>query len=323
MKKRMTYKDLSRFYNNLAALLESGLTIERGLATMKQGKKSSTLWMMDGIQHHISRGGTFWEGMTHYPKHFDNFQVMIIKGAEKSGILVETFKRLSQYYDNRHRGKQRFLASLIYPLILLHAVVLLPPLKYLVVGSLNRSYWSIVLPPIAIAYGVVGIGCVFWNKWGCSGPLRPIVDKITLCLPVIGKLVRDVSLARVFWSLTAMLTAGVEAVSAAQHAADSAGNSIITQRLLGALYVLEGGRSFKEYFVVSGMLTAEQLETVIVGEESGALAASMERMVRQMEEANTHRFNMVMKGVGILIYFIVAIIVAITVLSFYIGHFKI
>jgi type II secretory pathway component PulF len=319
----MTYKDLSRFYSNLATLLESGLTIERGLATMKLGKKSSTLWMMDGIQHHISRGGTLWEGMTHYPKFFDNFQVMIIKGAEKSGMLVETFRKLSQYYETRHRAKRRFLASLIYPIILLHAVVLLPPLKYLVVESLSRSYWSIVLPPIMIAYAVVGIGFVFWNKRGRSGSLRQIVDKVTLCLPVIGKLVRDISLARAFWSLSAMLTAGVEAVSAAQNAANAAGNSVISQRLLGALYVLESGRSFKEYFVVSSMLTAEQLGTVIVGEESGALAESIERMVRQMEEANTHRFNMVMKGAAVLIYIIVAIIVAITVLSFYMAHFKI
>jgi len=319
----MTYKDLSRFYDNLATLLESGLTIERGLATMKLGKKSSTLWMMDGIQHHISRGGTLWEGMTHYPKHFDNFQVMIIKGAEKSGMMVETFRRLSQYYETRLRAKRRFLASLIYPVILLHAVVLLPSLKYLVVESLNRSYWAIVLPPIVIAYGVVGIGYVFWIKWGRAGPLRQIVDKITLCLPVIGKLVRDISLVRAFWSLTAMLTAGIEAVSAAQNAANAAGNSVITQRLLGALYVLEGGRSFKEYFVVSSMLTAEQLGTVAVGEESGTLAESMERMVRQMEESNTHRFNMVMKSAAFLIYLIVATIVAITVLSFYIGHFKI
>lgn len=322
MKKRMTNKDLSLFYNNLATLLDSGLSIERGLATMKLGKKGPTLWMIDGIHHHVERGGTLWEGLTHYPKYFDDFQAMIIKGAEESGMLVETFKKLSKYYETRHRAKQRFLASLIYPVILLHAVVLLPSLKYLVVENLNRSYWSVVLPPILIAYGIVGIGSIFWNKFCRSGPLRQIVDKAVLHLPVIGKLVRDVSLTRAFWSLAAMLTAGIEAVSAAQNAANAANNSVITQRLSGAIYVLEGGRSFKEYFAVSGMLTPEQMGTVAVGEESGALAQSMERMVRQMEESNTHRFYVVMKSVGFLIYFIVAAIAALTILSFYIDHFK-
>ncbi len=318
----MTNKDLSQFYNNLATLLDSGLTIERGLVTMKLGKKGPTLWMIDGIHHHVERGGTLWEGMTHYPKYFDDFQVMIIKGAEESGMLVETFKKLSQYYETRNRAKRQFLASLIYPVILLHAVVLLPPLKYLVVENLNRSYWSVVLPPILIAYGIVGIGCVFWNKFCRSGPLRQIVDNAVLRLPVVGKLVRDVSLARAFRSLAAMLTAGIEAVSAAQNAANAANNSVITQRLSDAIYVLEGGRSFKEYFAVSGMLTPGQMGTVAVGEESGALAQSMERMVRQMEESNTHRFHVVMKGVGFLIYLIVVAIVALTVLSFYIDYFK-
>lgn len=57
----MTNKDLSRFYNRLTTLLESGLSIERGLATMKLGKKGPTQWMIDGIHHHIGRGGILWE----------------------------------------------------------------------------------------------------------------------------------------------------------------------------------------------------------------------------------------------------------------------
>jgi len=62
MKKQMNNKDLSQFYYDLSVIANSGLTVEQGLSTIKQGKKGATLWMIDGIQHHISRGGTLWEG---------------------------------------------------------------------------------------------------------------------------------------------------------------------------------------------------------------------------------------------------------------------
>jgi len=112
-------------------------------------------------------------------------------------------------------------------------------------------------------------------------------------------------------------------VTAAKNAAAAAGNSVVSQRLEGALYVLEGGRSFKEYFAVSGILTTDQLTTVAVGEESGQLAESLARMVRQMEESNAHRFLMLMKIGGLVVYFIAAGIVAFTVLSFYMGYFNV
>lgn len=318
----MNGRQLSRFYSSLATFLKSGLTVERGLDTMKEGKKGPLLWMMDGLQHHIGRGGSLWQGMSRYPKYFDEFQVMIVKGAEESGMTAPTFKKLGQYYESRYTAKRRFLAGLIYPIILLHAAVLLPPLKYLLVENLNRSYASVALPPLLGAYGIVGLTIILWKKHSRTGWLRRKIDGFVLDLPALGILVRDVSLARAFWSLSAMLTAGVDAVTAARNAAVAAGNTVIKRQLLDNLYILEIGRSFKEYYAATGMISSDQMGVVAVGEDSGALAESLEQLVQQMEETNALRFVMLMKSVGMLIYFIVAAIVAFTVISFYTSYFK-
>ncbi len=322
MKKRINSRQLSQFYEHLATLLNSGLTTEKSLDTMKTGKKGPTLWMLDNIQQHVTKGGTLWEAMSKHPKYFDDFQVMIIKGAEESGMMIDTTQKLSKYYENRYQAKRRFIASLIYPLLLLHASILLPPLKYLVLENLEKSYASVVLPPLTIGYGIVGLLYLFWQKIRRRGPLRRMIDEGTLCIPFIGKLARDMSLARAFWSLSAMLTAGLEAVVAAKNAAATAGNSVVSRRLEGALYVLEGGRSFKEYFAAAGILNNDQLTSVAIGEDSGALAESLAKMVRQMEESNAHHFQMLMKIGGLIVYFIAAAIVALTVLSFYTGYFN-
>ena len=322
MRKKMNGKKLAQFYSNLATFLHSGISIERGLDTMKEGKKGPDLWMMDGLEHHISRGGTLYEGMRHYPRYFDEFQIAIVRGAEESGMLAPTLKKMAQYYENRFTAKRRFLVSLIYPIILLHAVVLLPPLKYLLVENLGRSYASIVLPPLLGAYGIVGLTTILWKRYFHAEPFRRKIDGFVLGLPMIGKLVKDVSLARVFWSLSAMLTAGVEVISAARSAAATAGNIVIKQRLANALLILEGGRSFTEYYAFTDMISSDQLSIVTIGEKTGALAESLEQMANQMEDTNTHRFAILMKGAGLVIYFIAAAIVIFTVLSFYLNYFN-
>jgi type II secretory pathway component PulF len=217
---------------------------------------------------------------------------------------------------------KRFLMGLIYPVFLLHAVILLPPLKYLVVENLEKSYASVVMPPLAVGYFIAAVMFFSWMKLFKSGPLRRMVDEAILCIPFIGSLVRDMSLARVFWSLSAMLTAGLEAVSAAQNAASAAGNSVVSRQLEGAIYVLEGGRGFKEFFAVSNMLNSDQLTTVGIGEDSGSLAESLSRMVRLLEESTTHRFHILMKVGVLVVYFIAAVIIALTVISFYKGYFS-
>lgn len=319
----MNNKELSHFYHDLALFAKSGLTLERGLDTMKKGKKGFIFLMMDGIQHHVARGKAFWEGMSQYPEFFDEFQVMVIKAAEDSGEMVKTCKGLSRYFDRRHKEKKRLLAGLVYPVILLHGVVMLPPLKYLVVESLEQSYWSIILPPLLIAYGLVGLIYFSWRNLFRFGKFRQKIDEILIKLPVLGKLAEGISLARVMRSLASLHNAGVEPVRAARQAALTAGNAAITWRLSGALTVLERGGTFADYFAFAGVLPSIQVGVVAVGEETGTLPESLERMVIQMEEDNQRRLTNTVKTFSYVIYFIAAAIVALTIISFYAGYFKI
>jgi type II secretory pathway component PulF len=319
---RMNNKSLARFYQDLAIFINSGLTIERGLATLKQDKQGRVLWMMDGLQFHIGQGGTLWEGMAHFPKFFDEFQVMTIKAAEESGKLVETCRGLTRYYEVRHKEKRRLLASLVYPVVLLHGVVLLPPLKYLVIPKLGQSYWSVVLPPLLTSYGIIGLGYLSWKKFCKSGRIREILDEIIIRLPVIGKLARGSALARVMRALANLNNAGIEPVRAARQAIQTAGNTSIAWRLTGALTILERGGTFTDFFSFAGVLPPLQLGMVAVGEETGTLPDSLERMVIRMEEDNRRHLTTTIKTIGILAYVIAAAVVALTVLKFYAGYFS-
>lgn len=319
----MNFKELAQFYSDLAYLWKSGLPPSQGFETMKQGKKGAHFRMVDTIQHQVTRGETLADAMSRFPGFFDDFQVTIIRGAEESGKMVETCFGLARYYEMRHRGKRRLIGSLVYPVALLHGAVLLPNLKYLLAPGLEKSYGEAVLPPLLIAYGILGIGYLFWKKFCRGGWPREMLDRFFLRLPVIGKLLRGFSLVRVFRTLANLLNAGIESVQAARKAAFTAGNRAVAREMAGALHVLENGGNFTGYFRFCGSLSSEQLGMVAVGEEGGALVESLEQMVRHLDDENSRRFTAAITTFGYLTYFIAMAVVVFTVISFYVSHYGI
>ncbi len=129
-------------------------------------------------------------------------------------------------------------------------------------------------------------------------------------------------MSRVFWTLGNQLDSGMGVLVSAENAASTATNKAVLDRLTDSLYVLEGGRTFKEYFSVSGLLPIEYIGVVAVGEEAGALADSLEKLGKQMEEENNRRFTTLVKGAGYFAYLVAAAIAVMTVLSFYAGYFS-
>lgn len=304
-------------------MVRSGLTVERALDLMKRDKQGPRLWFLDGLHGHILKGGSLWEGMARRPDLFDELQIMSIKAAETSGTMVETCKELSSYYRIRHKEKQKLLTSLIYPVVILHGVVLLPPLKYLILDNLGRSYWSITLPVLLTAYGLVGLLYLLWKTVARDGPVREKIDELILSLPLLGKVARGLSMARVFRALAGLHNAGLGPVQAARQAIGTAGNHAVKWRLNGAMEVLEHGGTFTDFFSFSGLLPHTELGMVRVAEETGTLSESLNHMVRRMEEANNHRLQASIKAIGYIAYLAAAAFVAYTVVSFYANYFTI
>ena len=60
--------------------------------------------------------------------YWSPFEVSSVVAAERAGRLPETLRRLAGYFEKRGRTRDRIGNALIYPALVLHAAVLLPPL---------------------------------------------------------------------------------------------------------------------------------------------------------------------------------------------------
>lgn len=317
------HRTRSRFYLNLATTLNSGITIERTLDTIKLKKTGFLYHLLDDIQFQVGSGASFGEALERHRSRFPDLDIAVIKGGERSGRLAEALLTLSRYYEQRRRERNRFIAGMLYPLILLHFAILLPPLKFLFTSGHSASYFRAVAPTLLIGYGALFLGSLAWKFFLKDGTGREKFDGLILFLPKIGRLLNDTAIQRVLWALAIQLESGAEAVSAARNAAAAAGNKYIRNRLELSMYVLETGRSFKDYFMVSGSLNSDQLSVLTVGEMSGQIPGSLLSLAKLMEAENSARLTSLIKTAIWFTYFVAALIAAITVLSFYSQYFSI
>lgn len=317
--KKLSLKKTALFYQDLATLINSGIAAAQALTTMKRGKSGAYYWLLEYLEQKVSMGVPLWQAMEGKPAAFDSFQTMTVKGGEMSGTQVQTYRRLARFFESRRSQRRRFVISLIYPLFLLHAVVLLPPVKYLVLANLPGSYWAHVLPPLLIGYGVALAAFAAWRFARKRPHLKAIMDHLILSFPLLGKLNRDIQAVRFCWILANMLEAGIDVVTAARQAAKALDNLKLKQRMEKNLLLLDQGRSVQEYLVSCDFYPRDVLATTAVAEEAGDLAASLQRMAGQMDRLITQRINLLLKIVTILAYISAVLIIAWTIISSFLG----
>jgi type II secretory pathway component PulF len=319
----MNYKERSRFYFDLAVMLKSGVPISRALDLARQKMKPRNQDIIDRVRHLVHQGSSFWEAMSQFPSSFDAFQVNFIRAAETSGTLVESCQKLARYFEMRRKEKRRMLVGLIYPAFLIHAVILLPPIKYLFFSKLGVNYWGLVMPRLLMVYAAVGIPVLLWQRLESGHGARKKLDRFKLSLPVVGKLVKNFAVARVLWILSNMLESGIDAVTAVRSAADGAGNAVITKRMLSEIHLVESGRSLTEFFTATNLLDPDPLSMIAIGEESGSIPLTLMQSVMRLEESNTSRFRTLLKILVFGVYLTAALIIAITIVTFYAGMFNV
>lgn len=319
----MNYKERSRFYFDLSVMLKSGIPISRALDLARQKMKPRNQEIVDRVRHLVHQGSFFWEAMAQFPGSFDSFQVNFIRAAETSGTLVESCQKLSRYFEMRRKEKKRMLVGMVYPAFLVHALILLPPVKYLFFSKLGVNYWGLVLPRLLIVYAAVGIPVFLWQRLEAGHQARKYLDRFKWSLPVVGSLTKNFAVSRVLWILSNMLEAGIDAVTAIRSAADGAGNAVVTKRMLAQVHLVESGRSLTEFFTATNLLDPDPLSMIAIGEESGSMPQTLMQSVMRLEESNTFRFRTLLKVLVMAVYLTVALFIAITIISFYAGMFNV
>ncbi len=304
------------FYEKLSTLLNSGISMISALQILESRESGSQRRVIRTIKSLVESGETLAASMEHCPRVFTPFEVSLIRAGELTGNLEINLASLLEHIRKTIGWRRRIITGMIYPFLLLHAGVLLPPLYRLIMES-PGSYFCAVWMPLAVIYASLILALMLRALIKKSRIAGLMFERIIWHIPIAGTVARNLATARFLRSLGLSLRSGVNSDTAIKISAEAATSSIIKNsmpvdpaddlRTLGITGVLQNSR------ILSGMF----INMIHTGEESGTVDNSLILMADTIDEKTRTLMDRIIIILPILIYMGVALYIASTIISFY------
>jgi type IV pilus assembly protein PilC len=280
------------FTKNLSAMLSAGLTLSRALSVIERQSKNKYLrQIVVSLGTSVKSGLSFHEGLMQYPKTFTPLFIAMTKAGEESGTLSASLKVVARQMDRSETLTKKVKGAMIYPSIILIAIVLIGILMLLfVVPTLAATFASlgselplatriiinmsnfVVHNAVVVIVGFILLifGFMYFSrsKFGAR-----IILFLALHMPVIGDLVRERMGARAARTLASLLSSGVEMLSAIQIAGEVVGDNVFGKVLVEAGERVKKGEQLSASFADHPKLYPVFFTDMIsVGEETGKVS---------------------------------------------------
>lgn len=308
-------RELSLFYRQIAVAYRAGLPLTQAV---QMGAEACTIPALkqaaSDVARRIREGNPLGPALAAHPKIFSELETALVSIGEENGQLDRNLLRLSERSEREHGARRRFLLALVYPACLLVAALFLPKLYIWVTVSLGAylvSVFSTALPLVLVLLAL----------WGGYRVLRTAYpehfDRLLIEIPFLGPNLRKLALARFSDSLAVLYGAGVEIRKSVRLAIPTMGNRSLEKSCRGVEPALRNGETLGLALGTSRIFPKQMLNAVEVGEKTGELDQALGSLARLYQEEGDRAIEALLKLVPFVIYLIVALYVAIVVVSAY------
>ena len=287
---RISQSDIALFSRQLATLTKAGIPLVEAIsATVDQTDKKKLRRVLAKVRQDVSEGSSLAGALEQHPTVFSPIFPNMIRAGEASGTLDQVLARLADFTENSVKLKSKVQSAMMYPIImvLIGGAILaglfvfvipqitqifedsgqdLPPLTTLLIAAshfLRNYYWLMLLLFIAF----------FWafRKWKHTPKGSYSWDKIKLRIPVVGKLILMIGVARFTRTLATLLRSGVPLLKALDITKNVLGNQLLVEVVEKARLSVKEGSSLADPLKASGKFPPIVVHMIAIGEQSGAL----------------------------------------------------
>jgi type II secretion system protein F len=309
-------KDLMTITQQLATLVDSGLTLDEGLSTLvKLAETEKIRSILSDIRKRVHAGTSFAEALAEYPDVFSKLYINMVRAGEAGGMVGEALSRLEKFLEKSVTLKSNIRSAMVYPTILFlvgaSAVVILItfvvpqfaklfedmgaalplPTKILMsVSALIIDYWPILLLTLLVSIG----GFKFHTKT-IKGRLW--WDGLLLKLPLIGSLIRKIEVSRFSLTMATLLKSGVPVLQAMGIVQSILINRIISDAVGNLRQALKRGKGLSGPLQEARVFPPMAVQMITVGEASGSLENMLTRVSqtydKEVEQAIKQLISMI------------------------------
>lgn len=292
---RPSISDIAVLTRQLGTLIGAGIPLFESLnALIEQIENEQLKRALTQVREQVREGTSFAKALEAHPKIFPTLYISMVRAGEASGTLQQVLERLTQFMESQAKLKGKVTSAMAYPIlmaiigttlisVLMIAVVpnvttifasmdqALPWYTELLIGTSTfmASYWWLLL--IGIGSSIYG-----FQRWKKTPKGRLKWDGFVLKIPVFGKVVLMLSIARFARTLSTLLASGVALLTAMDIVSNVLGNSALEKVVLEAISSIREGQSIAEPLKRSGRFPPIVTHMIAVGEKSGQLEGMLE-----------------------------------------------
>ncbi|GGK28571.1 type II secretion system protein F [Pilimelia terevasa] len=296
--KRVTLKDLSIFSRQFATLVSSGMSLLRALGVLADQTVNPALKQaVTDVRIDVEGGSALSEALGRHRKIFPKLMVSLVTAGEAGGFLDRALADIAANFEKDSELRGKIKAALTYPAIvlafsfvLIGAVLIfivpifedmfaqlggeLPLITQLIVTASHNMVWA---GPLFVTV-VVGGTLLFRRRLESSESLRLSFDRFKLKMPVFGRLLQKLAMARFARNLATLLHSGVPVLNALSVVGGTTGNQVITDAMADLQGAIREGRPMSapmyDHWIFPPMVT----QMVEVGEETGEISQMLDKI---------------------------------------------
>ena len=299
-------KDLVTFSRLFATMIDAGLPIVQCLEILASQQTNKIFGgVLRDVKTAVEQGASFSDALRRHPKVFDQLFVNLVEAGELGGILDTILSRLSVYLEKRQKLQRQLRGAMIYPSIVIFiAVGVMTVLLTFVIpafenmfkdfGGGKESMPKLTQIMISLSHNfvtympfllVLGIALSFGGGYLYRQPRgRYQVHRLLLKIPIIGPVLRKISVARFTRTLGTLLQSGVPILDALEICARTSGNVIIEQAIMYVRARISEGKNMGEPLIETNVFPDMVVQMISVGEQTGALDQMLNKIADFYEE---------------------------------------
>ncbi len=334
-------KDLMTLTQQLATLVDSGLTLDDGLATLvKLSETEKIRSVLADIRKQVHAGSSFADALAEHPKIFSKLYVNMIRAGEAGGILGEALSRLALFMEKSVELKNSIRSAMVYPAILtlvggtavivlitfvipqfsklfeeMGAALPLPTQIMLGLSSLIINYWPVLILGIA---GFIG-AFTFYIRTN-SGRLQ--WDGMLLKLPLFGPLIQKIEVSRFSLTLATLLKSGVPILQAMGIVQSILINRVISDSIIIIQQALKKGKGLSGPLQKAGVFPPMAVHMITVGETSGALDEMLTKVSNTYDKEVEQSIKQVISLIEPMMILFMAVVIGFIVVSMLLAIFS-
>jgi type II secretory pathway component PulF len=281
--------DMANLVRELATALEAGLPLMQALRTVRrQASGRGMPVILDHLIERVEAGDPLHMAAREYGRPFNDLMVGMLRAADASGNMSEVLHQLADLLERQTELRREVLGATLYPMIVAGLIVmsvvvlitvLVPKLIAPMAGSFTLPWPTRTLLGVAHAiqaywlYALVAAAAatVAWRMWSSVPANRLRIDRLKLRLPLLGRLLRDVAVARFTRTLGTLSSAGIPILDALRITEHTLGNTAMMKAIEQVQEQVTAGRPLTEPLERSGLFPPLLVQVVGLGERSGRL----------------------------------------------------